>query len=162
MKTNHGDVRLTLDDQVAPCTVRNFVTLIRKGFYTGLGFHRIIRGFMIQGGDPKGDGSGGPGYSIPAEFTRERSHKPGTLAMARTQNPHTAGSQFYVCLGSPAHLDGTYTIFGQVVEGLDVIKAIGLLPTGAGDVPKKAVTMETLTLEPVDAKGNLCQPKGKK
>jgi len=159
MKTNHGEVRLSLDDEAAPCSVRNFVTLIRKDFYSGLKFHRVIKGFMIQGGDPKGDGSGGPGYSIPAEFSRTRQHKPGALAMARTGHPHTAGSQFYVCLGSPKHLDGQYTIFGQVVEGQSVIDAIGALPVGAADKPTTDAVMETLTLVPVDAEGKPCAPK---
>jgi cyclophilin family peptidyl-prolyl cis-trans isomerase len=158
MKTNHGDVRLSLDDEAAPCSVRNFVTLIRKDFYSGLKFHRVIKGFMIQGGDPKGDGTGGPGYTIPAEFSRTRQHKPGALAMARTQHPHTAGSQFYVCLGSPRHLDGQYTIFGQVVEGQSVIDAIGALPVGAADKPTKDAVMTSLTLIAVDAEGKPCEP----
>lgn len=159
MKTNHGEVRMSLDDEAAPCSVRNFVTLIRKGFYSGLKFHRVIKGFMIQGGDPKGDGTGGPGYSIPAEFSRTRQHKPGTLAMARTGHPHTAGSQFYVCLGAPRHLDGQYTIFGQVVAGQNVIDAIGALEVGAADKPTKDAVMETLTLIPVDAEGKPCPAK---
>ena len=162
MKTNHGEVRLSLDDEAAPCSVRNFVTLIRQDFYSGLKFHRVIKGFMIQGGDPKGDGSGGPGYSIPAEFNKTRQHKPGALAMARTGHPHTAGSQFYVCLGSPKHLDGQYTIFGQVVAGQSAIDAIGALPVGAGDKPTTDAVMETLTLVPVDAEGKPAEPQQEK
>lgn len=158
MKTNHGEVRLSLDDEAAPCSVRNFVRLIRKDFYSGLTFHRVIKGFMIQGGDPKGDGSGGPGYSIPAEFSRTRQHRPGTLAMARTGHPHTAGSQFYVCLGAPRHLDGQYTIFGQVVEGQSVIDAIGALPVGKGDKPTQDAVIQSMTLTPVDAEGKPCAP----
>lgn len=166
MKTNHGQVRLRFYNDTAPGTVANFVTLARGGFYKGLTFHRIIKDFMIQGGDPDGTGGGGPGYSIPAEFSSRYPHKPGALAMARTQYPHSAGCQFYVCLGSPSHLDGQYTIFGQVVEGQSVIDALGAIPTGAGDVPKTPALIETLSIEGVDAEGKPCalgaaEPEGK-
>ena len=156
MKTNHGAVRLRLYNDVAPGTVANFVELVRAGTYQGLTFHRIIKGFMIQGGDPDGNGGGGPGYSIPAEFSTRYPHKPGTLAMARTQEPHSAGCQFYVCLGAPSHLDGQYTVFGQVVEGQKVIDVLGALETDGDDKPTSPALIEGISIEGVDAEGKPC------
>jgi len=115
-----GTVTIELYPDVAPETVANFEKLIKKGFYDGLTFHRVIPGFMAQGGDPDGTGMGGPGYSIKAEFN-DKKHVRGTLAMARSADPDSAGSQFYICFGSQPHLDGQYTIFGQVTDGMELI-----------------------------------------
>ncbi len=117
IKTDKGDMEGVLYPDSAPNTVLNFVTLARKGFYNGLTFHRVVPGFVIQGGDPKGDGTGGPGYCIPAEFNN-RHHSFGTLAMARAQDPNSAGSQFYICLVDCPQLDGKYTVFGKVTKGM--------------------------------------------
>ncbi len=154
IETSHGTIVGKLNPEVAMGTVMNFTRLVSDGFYDGLGFHRIIGptkmppdGFMIQGGCPKGDGTGGPGYTIPAEFSKEK-HVPGVFSMARTgRGPHTAGCQFFVCVGSPGHLDGQYTVFGATIEGLDVVKKIGDLPTGARDKPNEAVKIVKATLE---------------
>ncbi len=118
-----GTIRLELFDDVAPDTVANFKALAAKSFYDGLTFHRVIPGFVAQGGDPEGTGMGGPGYQIKAEFN-ERKHLRGTLAMARSQHPDSAGSQFYICLGAQPHLDRQYTVFGQVVEGDELLDSI--------------------------------------
>jgi peptidyl-prolyl cis-trans isomerase B (cyclophilin B) len=126
-----GVITLELYSDVAPKHVENFVTLANKGFYNGLKFHRVEPGFVVQTGDPKGDGTGGPGYRIKAEFN-ERPHKEGTLGMARSQDPDSAGSQFYICLGPAPFLDRKYTVFGQVTEGMDVVKKIK-----RGDVMQK-------------------------
>lgn len=125
IKTDKGDIKAELYPDVAPNTVLNFVTLAKKGFYDNLNFHRVEPGFCIQGGDPKGDGTGGPGYCIPAEFN-DRKHVLGTLAMARAQNPDSAGSQFYVTLGTHPFLDKNYTVFGQVTEGLSTCQNIAV------------------------------------
>jgi peptidyl-prolyl cis-trans isomerase B (cyclophilin B) len=106
-----------------PKTVENFVTLAKKGFYDGLVFHRVVPGFVVQGGDPKGNGTGGPGYTIKAEFNA-RKHVRGSLAMARSQHPDSAGSQFYITYGAQPHLDGSYTVFGQVVSGMEHVDRI--------------------------------------
>lgn len=118
-----GEVHLELYPEDAPKTVESFVTLARKGFYNGLTFHRVIAGFMAQTGDPKGDGTGGPGYTLKAEFNR-RKHLRGTVAMARRQDPDSAGSQFYICFAPAPHLDGSYTVFGQVTRGMEVVDRI--------------------------------------
>ena len=123
IKTDKGDIKGELYPDVAPNTVLNFVTLAGDGFYDGLTFHRVEPGFVIQGGDPDGNGGGGPGYSIPAEFNAKK-HLLGTLAMARASDPDSAGSQFYICLGPAPHLDNNYTVFGQVTEGIDVVQSI--------------------------------------
>ena len=125
--------RITLDSgntidiefypQDAPKTVENFVTLAKKGFYNGLKFHRVVPDFVVQGGCPKGDGTGGPGYTIPAEFNA-RKHVRGTVAMARSQHPDSAGSQFYICYGATPHLDRNYTVFGQVTSGMEHVDQI--------------------------------------
>ena len=119
MTTNKGVVYLELFPEVAPLHVDNFLTLIKKGFYNGLLFHRVVRGALIQGGCPEGTGRGGPGYTIPAEFNFLK-HKRGTLSMARASHPDSAGSQFYICLQRMSQLDGKYTVFGQVVKGMEV------------------------------------------
>ena len=118
-----GEITVDFFPADAPKTVENFVTLARKGFYDGLTFHRVIPGFMAQGGDPKGDGAGGPGYKIKDEFNKQK-HVRGTVAMARTDAPNSAGSQFYICFAPQPHLDGQYTVFGQVVSGMDVVDKI--------------------------------------
>jgi cyclophilin family peptidyl-prolyl cis-trans isomerase len=107
----------------APKTVENFVTLAKKGFYNGLAFHRVVPDFVVQGGCPKGDGTGGPGYTIKAEFNA-RKHLRGTVAMARSQHPDSAGSQFYICYGATPHLDRNYTVFGQVTSGMEHVDGI--------------------------------------
>lgn len=131
VETAKGKIVFELYPDVAPKTVANFVKLADKGFYNGLKFHRVVPGFVIQGGDPNGDGTGGPGYTIPAEFNSKK-HLTGTVAMARAQDPNSAGSQFYICLAPQPSLDGQYTIFGQVTQGLDVIQKIQV-----GDVMTK-------------------------
>ena len=123
IKTVKGDLVLELYPQDAPVTVNSFVNLARKGFYNGLTFHRILPGFMVQGGDPKGDGSGGPGYTIPDEINR-RKHVTGTLSMAKTAQPNTGGSQFFICFAPQPHLDGIHTVFGQLTQGMDVLKQL--------------------------------------
>jgi peptidylprolyl isomerase/peptidyl-prolyl cis-trans isomerase B (cyclophilin B) len=121
--TENGDILIQLYPDAAPNTVANFKALAGKGFYDGLIFHRVIPGFMAQGGDPDGTGMGGPGYKVKAEFNAHQ-HIRGTVAMARSQNPDSAGSQFYICFGPQPHLDGQYTVFGQVIEGMDVVDQI--------------------------------------
>lgn len=118
-----GEIRIEFFPESAPKTVENFVTLAKKGFYNGLTFHRVVPDFVVQGGDPQGNGTGGPGYTIKAEFN-PRKHVRGTLAMARSQHPDSAGSQFYITYGAQPHLDGNYTIFGQVVAGMDHVDRI--------------------------------------
>jgi peptidylprolyl isomerase/peptidyl-prolyl cis-trans isomerase B (cyclophilin B) len=118
-----GEIRIEFFPADAPRTVENFVTLARRGFYDGLTFHRVVPGFVVQGGDPRGDGTGGPGYTIRAEFNQRR-HVRGTVAMARSQHPDSAGSQFYITFGSQPHLDGSYTVFGQVVAGMEHVDRI--------------------------------------
>jgi peptidyl-prolyl cis-trans isomerase B (cyclophilin B) len=126
-----GAIVIELYPDVAPKHVENFVTLTDKGFYNGLKFHRVEPGFVVQTGDPKGDGTGGPGYTVKAEFN-EKPHLEGTLGMARAQHPDSAGSQFYICLAQAPFLDRKYTVFGQVVQGMDVVKKIK-----RGDVMQK-------------------------
>jgi cyclophilin family peptidyl-prolyl cis-trans isomerase len=118
-----GELRLEFFPEDAPKTVENFVTLAKKGFYNGLNFHRVVPDFVVQGGCPKGNGTGGPGYTIKAEFNKQK-HVRGTLAMARSQPPDSAGSQFYICYGNTPHLDGQYTVFGKVVSGMEHVDRI--------------------------------------
>ncbi len=118
-----GEIRIELFPEDAPKTVESFVTLAKKGFYDGLSFHRVVPGFVAQGGDPKGDGTGGPGYTLKAEFN-QRKHVRGTVAMARSQHPDSAGSQFYICFAPAPHLDRQYTVFGQVVQGMELVDRI--------------------------------------
>jgi len=123
IETDHGKLILELYPDVAPRTVARFVELVKKGFYNGLIFHRVVPKFLIQGGDPAGDGTGGSGLPIPAEFS-EKKHGAGTVGLARLRDPDSADSQFYICLEPQPFLDGKYTVFGQVVEGLDVLPKI--------------------------------------
>jgi peptidyl-prolyl cis-trans isomerase B (cyclophilin B) len=142
---------------VAPKTVENFKTLAKKGFYDGTAFHRVIKGFMIQGGDPltkdaskEGSwGTGGPGYQVKAEFN-ERSHKRGVLSMARSQNPDSAGSQFFICHGDPTFLDRQYTAFGKLIKGDDVLEKIATTPTHSPDRPNTRQGVESVKIVPRD------------
>lgn len=149
----NGDVmKCELYPEIAPMTVRNFVSLVKKGFYNGVGFHRIIRGFMIQGGDPKGNGTGGPGYSIKGEFNsngfkNDLKHTPGVLSMARTMIPDSAGSQFFIMHETSPHLDGEYAGFGKVIEGMDVVNKIAETRTSWGDAPVEPQVMKEVTVE---------------
>ena len=139
MQTTKGTIKFTLLPQYAPGTVDNFIKLVKKGFYDGLAFHRVVPGFVVQGGDPAGDGSGGPGWTIKGEFS-QRKHLLGTVAMARTPDPDSAGSQFYFCLGPLANLDGQYATFGQVFEGIDVVQKLAI-----GDKMTKVTVAEVPT-----------------
>jgi len=118
-----GEIRLEFYPVDAPKTVENFVTLAKKGFYDGLSFHRVVPDFVVQGGCPQGTGTGGPGYTLKAEFNKQK-HVRGSLAMARSQHPDSAGSQFYICYGPTPHLDGNYTVFGRVVSGMEHVDRI--------------------------------------
>ncbi len=118
-----GEIRIEFYPEDAPKTVENFVTLAKKGFYDGLTFHRVEPGFVVQGGDPKGNGTGGPGYTIKAEFNKQK-HLRGTVAMARAQDPNSAGSQFYICFQPAPFLDGQYTVFGHVVSGMEHVDKV--------------------------------------
>jgi len=118
-----GEIRMEFFPEDAPKTVENFVGLAKKGFYNGLAFHRVVPDFVVQGGDPKGDGTGGPGYTIKAEFNNQK-HVRGSVAMARSQHPDSAGSQFYICYGPHPHLDGQYTVFGRVTAGMEHVDKI--------------------------------------
>lgn len=137
---------------IAPNTVKNFVTLINQGYYNGVGFHRVIEGFMIQGGCPNGNGMGGPGYSIKGEFkgngfTNNLKHEPGVLSMARTMAPNSAGSQFFIMHKNSPHLDGQYAGFGRVIEGMDVVNEIATTRTDRGDRPVEPQVMKNVTVE---------------
>jgi len=124
IETNRGVIKFEFFPEDAPGHVRNFIKLAQSGFYNGTVFHRVVKGFVIQGGDPEGTGRGGPGYQIKAEFN-DRPHLEGTVAMARSGHPDSAGSQFYICLGRLPALDGKYTVFGQVTEGMEAVHAVG-------------------------------------
>lgn len=149
---NGGIIKLALDASAAPNTVKNFLSLADKGYYDGLTFHRIIPGFMIQGGCPDGTDMGGPGYSIKGEFAANGvknplKHKRGVISMARAMNPNSAGSQFFIMHQDAPHLDGQYAAFGQVTEGMDVVDAIAAVPTGYADRPIEPVRIKKVTLE---------------
>ncbi|MDR3593201.1 peptidylprolyl isomerase [Clostridium sp.] len=151
----YGVIEAELYPEIAPNTVDNFIYLANKNFYNNLKFHRVIKGFMIQGGDPKGDGTGGPGYSIKGEFTsngfaNSLKHTKGVLSMARTQDPNSAGSQFFIMTGDAPNLDGEYAAFGKVISGLDVLDKIQNVETNSADAPKKDVVITSIT---VDTKG---------
>ena len=138
--------------EIAPNTVNNFISLVSKGFYNGLIFHRVIRGFMIQGGCPDGTGMGGPGYSIKGEFSdngfkNDLKHTPGVLSMARSMMPNTAGSQFFVMHETSPHLDGQYAAFGKVIEGMDVVNKIAETATDFRDRPLEEQVMESVTVD---------------
>lgn len=145
-------IRLELDPETAPITVENFLDLVKKGFYNGLTFHRIISGFMIQGGDPDGNGMGGPGHSIKGEFKSNGvdnplKHEKGVISMARSMDPNSAGSQFFIMHEAAPHLDGQYAAFGKVIEGLDVVDEIASVETGFQDAPVDKVIMEKVEVE---------------
>jgi peptidyl-prolyl cis-trans isomerase B (cyclophilin B) len=145
-------MEIELFPEVAPNTVHNFISLVQKGYYDGLIFHRIIPGFMIQGGDPTGTGTGGPGYSIKGEFEQNGfantlQHQRGVISMARTNRPDSAGSQFFLMVADAPHLDGAYAAFGQVVKGMDVADAIVSAPRDRMDKPLAEQRMEKLTVE---------------
>lgn len=148
-----GDViKAELYPDIAPNTVNNFLSLVKKGFYNGLIFHRVIKGFMIQGGCPEGTGTGGPGYRIKGEFSmngfkNELSHTPGVLSMARAQNPNSAGSQFFIMHETSTYLDGQYAAFGQVIEGMDVVNKIACVRTDFMDRPMKEQKIKEITAE---------------
>jgi peptidyl-prolyl cis-trans isomerase B (cyclophilin B) len=125
IETSKGVIKFKFYPKDAPQSVANFIDLAQKGFYNGLSFHRVEPGFVIQGGDPNGNGTGGPGYSIKAEFNSQK-HLEGTVAMARSSDPNSAGSQFYICLAPAPFLDNNYTVFGQVISGMDVVKKIAI------------------------------------
>jgi len=143
VKTDKGDVRIELFAKDAPATVNNFVFLARDGFYDGVIFHRVIRGFMAQGGDPTGTGSGDAGYKFKDEFS-SRTHQAGTLSMANA-GPNTNGSQFFICYEPQPHLNGRHTVFGQVVEGMDVVRGFGERDPQRGGPP--AATITTVEIE---------------
>ena len=148
-----GVMKAELYPEIAPNTVNNFISLINKGFYDGLIFHRVIEGFMLQGGDPEGTGMGGPGYEIPGEFSsngfkNDLKHEPGVLSMARSMMPDSAGSQFFIMHKTSPHLDGEYAAFGKVFEGMDVVERIATTATEAGtDRPYEDQVMEKVTVE---------------
>ncbi len=150
---DYGTVKMELYPDIAPNTVNNFIELANSGFYDGLIFHRIIPGFMIQGGDPLGTGMGGPDYSIPGEFSQNGytgntlAHTKGVLSMARTNAPDSAGSQFFIMTADSPHLDGAYAAFGEVIEGLDIIEKLGVVETDGGNKPVEDVVIESITVE---------------
>lgn len=149
----NGDImKAELYPQVAPNTVNNFISLVNKGFYDGLIFHRVINGFMIQGGDPEGTGMGGPGYGIKGEFTQngfanDLKHTAGVLSMARSMMPNSAGSQFFIMHKDAPHLDGAYAAFGKIIEGMDVVNKIAEVATDYSDRPMEDQRMKTVTVE---------------
>ncbi|MDP7030426.1 MAG: peptidylprolyl isomerase [Phycisphaerales bacterium] len=146
--TTLGTLTVELWDDVAPGHVENFQKLAKDGFYDGLGFHRIIKDFVIQGGCPNGDGTGGPGWTVDAEFN-DREHHEGVLSMARSADPNSAGSQFFICLGRNhcQHLDGKYTAFGKVTSGLEIVRSIGGAETGPGDAPNEPIGILRVSAE---------------
>jgi peptidyl-prolyl cis-trans isomerase B (cyclophilin B) len=154
LNTSAGEMVIEFWPDVAPKTVENFITLAKKGFYDGTAFHRIVKGFMIQGGDPlskKDDprvGTGGPGYQIKAEFNA-KPHVRGVISMARSQNPDSAGSQFFICLADARFLDKQYTAFGQIIKGDEVLGQIGDSPTTSGGGGEKSKPTARVALESV-------------
>jgi cyclophilin family peptidyl-prolyl cis-trans isomerase len=146
-ETNQGNFKIKLYDNKAPITTDNFKKLVNEGFYDGLVFHRVISGFMIQGGDPKGDGTGGPGYNIQDEFHPDLKHsKKGILSMANA-GPNTGGSQFFITLSATTWLDNHHSVFGEVIEGMDVVDKIGKVQTGDMDRPVDPVIIEKVFIE---------------
>ncbi len=147
IETNHGTIKVELFEDKAPITTGNFIKLAEQGFYDGIIFHRVIPDFMIQGGDPTGTGTGGPGYTIQDEFHPELKHdSPGILSMANA-GPNTGGSQFFITTVPTPWLDNKHAIFGKVVEGMDVINTIDALPRSAADKPLEDVVMTKVTIE---------------
>lgn len=153
IEMENGDImKAELYPEVAPNTVKNFISLVKKGFYDGIIFHRVIEGFMIQGGDPTGTGMGGPGYSIQGEFTyngfaNDLKHTPGVLSMARAMDPDSAGSQFFIMHETSPHLDGQYAAFGKIIEGMDVVDVIATTKTDSMDKPMSEQKMKKVTVE---------------
>ena len=152
MKTTAGTITAELYPEVAPITVNNFISLINKGFYNGLIFHRVINGFMIQGGDPDGIGTGGPGYHIRGEFAQNGyennlKHTAGVLSMARSMMPNSAGSQFFIMHKAAPHLDGAYAAFGKIIEGMDIVNKIAETDTDYSDRPLEEQKMKKVTVE---------------
>lgn len=149
----NGDIlKGELYPDIAPNTVNNFISLIQKGFYDGVIFHRVIEGFMLQGGDPQGTGMGGPDYSIKGEFTQNGfennlAHDPGVLSMARTMAPDSAGSQFFIMHKKSPHLDGLYAAFGKITEGMDIVDKIASVPTDSNDRPMETQRMKKVTVD---------------
>ena len=144
-------MKAELYPEIAPNTVNNFISLVKKGFYNGLTFHRVIPGFMIQGGCPNGTGMGGPGYQIRGAFSHngfanDLKHTPGVLSMARAMNPNSAGSQFFIMHKTSPHLDGEYAAFGKVTEGLSVVDAIAAVDVNRSDKPVERVTIESVEI----------------
>ena len=158
IKTTEGEIVIEFWPDVAPKTVENFKTLVRKGFYDGTCFHRVIKDFMIQGGDPltkdagkeSSWGTGGPGYTIKAEFN-DHHHDRGVISMARSQHPDSAGSQFFICHGNPRFLDRQYTAFGKLIKGDDVLEKIATTPTRPQDRPDKRMQIESIRIVDADA-----------
>ncbi|MDF2870319.1 MAG: hypothetical protein K0R05_1894 [Anaerocolumna sp.] len=149
---NGGLIKLELYPDIAPNTVKNFISLVQKNYYDGLIFHRVIRGFMIQGGDPEGTGMGGPGYSIKGEFSYNQfennlKHSAGVISMARSQMPNSAGSQFFIMHKDSPHLDGSYAGFGKVTEGLEIVNTIADEKTDYSDRPLNPQVMKKVTVE---------------
>lgn len=152
IQTNQGTIQVELYPDVAPNTVNNFISLVQKGFYNSTIFHRVIPGFMIQGGDPEGTGMGGPGYSIKGEFAangfaNNLKHTAGVISMARAQNPDSAGSQFFIMVEEAPHLDGQYASFGKVVEGMDVADVIVNAKRNYMDKPLEDQRIKSMTVE---------------
>ena len=149
----NGDTfKAELYPEIAPQSVNNFISLVQKGFYNGLIFHRVIRGFMIQGGDPQGTGMGGPGYCIKGEFAsngfkNDLKHTEGVLSMARSMFPDSAGSQFFIMHKNSPHLDGDYAAFGKIIDGMEIINKIAEVPTNYSDRPMEDQIMETVTVD---------------
>jgi len=149
---NNDVIKVELYPEIAPNTVNNFISLVKKGFYDGLIFHRVIEGFMIQGGCPEGSGMGNPGYSIPGEFTwngfkNDLAHTPGVISMARAQHPDSAGSQFFLMHQTSPHLDGQYAAFGKVTEGMDVVNKIATVNVDWNDRPLEVQRMAKVTVD---------------
>ena len=158
---NGAKIKIELDRTAAPNTVNNFLSLANKGFYNGLIFHRVIPGFMIQGGCPDGTGMGGPGYSIKGDFAANGAknpikHKRGVISMARAMNPNSAGSQFFIMHQDAPHLDGQYAAFGHVVEGMETVDAIAATPTNFSDRPLDPQRIKSITI--VD-EGEIVEPE---
>lgn len=151
-ETTAGVIKAELYPDIAPNTVNNFISLVSKGFYDGLIFHRVIKGFMIQGGDPDGNGTGGPGYSVKGEFAQNGfennlKHTAGVLSMARSAMPDSAGSQFFIMHKDAPHLDGSYAAFGMVTEGMETVNAIAETATDMADMPREPQVMVKVTVD---------------
>ena len=148
---NYGTIKILLRDDIAPISVDNFISLANKGFYNGLTFHRVIKGFMIQGGCPKGNGTGGPGYTIKGEFlvngvNNPLSHKRGVISMARAMDYNSAGSQFFIVHKDATYLDGQYASFGETVSGIEVVDKIAKVRTTPNDRPYEDVIIESINI----------------